>query len=77
MLSSTLYTETPNYWEKLFIDGEHIANIKSYQHVDLTAEKRYLFELIKTQHTLDGFYTVGECKDALFSRFIGGAAIQQ
>jgi len=70
MLSSILYTETPNYWEKLFIDGEHIANVKSYQHVDLTAEKRYFFELVKTQHTLGGFDTVAECKEALFERYV-------
>ena len=71
MFSSIRYHEqSPVYCEEIFKDGILSATILSYWHVDLTAEKFYRFVLHPSKDTLDGFYTIAECKDALFSRYL-------
>ena len=71
MFSSFLdESQNPVYCEKILKDGILSATIESYWHVDLTAEKLYRFILHPSDDTLDGFYTVAECKDALFSRYL-------
>ena len=59
-----------SYLEKIFKDGELIATIQEHWITDLTAEKRYCFSLCQTSHQVYDFYSVADCKEALFKRYL-------
>lgn len=70
MFSSELVSSKSTYLEKIFKDGKLIATIQEHWIVDLTAEKRYYFSLVDTSHKVHDFYSVSDCKQALFNRYL-------
>ena len=64
--TSNLNAEKDYYHETVFWGDEIVARIYSYQHVDLTPERRYAFSVNKTQEYVKGFYTVSDAKEELF-----------
>ena len=70
MFTSELIHTVGSYLEKIFKDGELVATIQEHWVNDLTAEKRYYFSLCQTSHQVYDFYSVAECKKALFNRYL-------
>tara|TARA_R100000322_G_scaffold169264_1_gene141015 strand:+ start:1207 stop:1446 length:240 start_codon:yes stop_codon:yes gene_type:complete len=64
--TSNLNAEKDYYHETIFWGDEIVARIHSYQHVDLTAERRYVFTVNKTQEYVKGFQFVSDAKEELF-----------
>ena len=70
MYHSELVNTVGPYLEKIFKNGDLVATIQEHWITDLTAEKRYYFSLCRTNHQVYDFYTVAECKEALFNRYL-------
>ena len=70
MFTSELIDTVGSYLEKIFKDGELVATIQEHWISDLTTEKRYYFSLCQTHHQVYDFYTVADCKKALFNRYL-------
>ena len=70
MYHSELVNTVGSYLEKIFKNGDLVATIQEHWISDLTHEKRYYFSLCQTAHQVYDFYTVAECKEALFNRYL-------